>query len=584
MAALKRSYHCFDAIVDDPSRKPSRQPVPPQSTRQETLEDGNAGGGGCNTCQSGAQAEAGGGGQASSSQQAEMQQQPPAPRRPTRPEEGAGEGPREHHFQRHSKRIMLVKNSDPSVRKTIVLHRRAVRSLGVFLDEVAELMQCHVRKLCTMEGHKIDSVQSLLLCPSVLVVVGREPFHSLLLDSIQKNSDDKLPPVNTKSRVNLCTQGLDDRKNFNFGLETKKSIIHPRPESSNRASRLSLSSERSSSNGLHNAGHPGPCPHTRESMMDDDIEKRVLVNKDGSLSMEMKVRFRLLNDETLHWSTEIKKTAGPNTNPYYMGYHEPCYLHHESAESCSEESMSVGDAEEAYTKFYQQHLEEPHCPHCCSQCQEYDIWKNPTVDQETGRRIRSSSSSTSACVIVCKKESVESIRTMSRSSEEFTEHIVEKATCVKQTVEEKYVTCTCQASEVSENTEEKHDSPENTQASDNDVDKSDESCKSGSTSPSKDSQKDAVSVHITQVSDEEDRSTSAVSNSSQVLASLKEDQDDEEDDLPPSVSRASSCSQSNDSDEDLTVASAAPSSCSNMIYLKGQRFQLNLKVEKLKNH
>lgn len=157
MATHKRSYHCFDAIVDDASRKATRQPVPPRSARQETLEDGSSAGGGCSICQSGTQAEAEG---AQASPQSDGQQPVHSPKRPTRPEEGAGDGTREHHFHRHSKRIMLVKNSDPSVRRTIVLHRRAVRSLGVFLDEVSELMQCHVRKLCTMEGHKVSRLSS----------------------------------------------------------------------------------------------------------------------------------------------------------------------------------------------------------------------------------------------------------------------------------------------------------------------------------------------------------------------------------------------------------------------------------------
>lgn len=150
MAAHKRSYHCFDAIVDDASHKASsRQPAPPRSTRPEPLEDS----GGCNVCQSGEPEEAGGD-QASGWHQPDGHQH--ARRRPARPEEGTAEGPREHNFHRHSKRILLVKNSDPSVRRNIVLHRRSVRSLGVFMDEVAELMQCHLRKLCTMDGHKVS--------------------------------------------------------------------------------------------------------------------------------------------------------------------------------------------------------------------------------------------------------------------------------------------------------------------------------------------------------------------------------------------------------------------------------------------
>lgn len=79
-------------------------------------------------------------------------------RRPTRPEEhpAAHSGHNRHvHHHRHNKRVVLVKNSDPSFRKTIVLHRRSLRSFGLFLEEVSELMQYHIRKLYTLEGRKV---------------------------------------------------------------------------------------------------------------------------------------------------------------------------------------------------------------------------------------------------------------------------------------------------------------------------------------------------------------------------------------------------------------------------------------------
>uniref|UniRef100_A0A671PZC2 Uncharacterized LOC107684790 n=1 Tax=Sinocyclocheilus anshuiensis TaxID=1608454 RepID=A0A671PZC2_9TELE len=382
MASHKQSFQCFDTITDDPSLK---TPFPhghcssasfrgsSGSTRLESLEDH-----GCYLCADHQQAKA----MASEATgaysnpwyhfQTHPHSQQYTVRRPTQPEEAPGQVEdhhhHHHHHHRHSRKIVLVKNSDPSVRKTIVLHRRSLRSLALFMDEVSELMQCLIRKLYTLEGHKIDSVQSLLQCPSILVCVGREPCHPLLLDSFRKNSYDKLPRLNTKQRSSV----------FNFGLETKRSVIHPRCDSSNRSARLSISSEKLFPNGLNSLppGHRGACPHPGENTMDDDIEKRVLVNKDGSLSMEMKVRFRLLHNETLHWSTEVKK-----------------------AKSTFNEYPIVPD---------DRHFEEPHCQHCCAHCQEYDIWKNLVPpDQGSVRRIRSSSSSASSRRIVCKKASTD---------------------------------------------------------------------------------------------------------------------------------------------------------------------------------
>ncbi|XP_068614563.1 dentin sialophosphoprotein-like [Brachionichthys hirsutus] len=176
-------------------------------------------------------------------------------KRPTRPKEDPSGHNLCHH--RYNKRVVLLKNSDPSFRKTIVLHRRSLGSFRLFLEEVSELMHYHTRKLYTLEGHKIDSIQSLTLCPSVLICVGCEPSHPSIVEAVQKLSDDKLPKLSMMSQSDGCGDGQED-------------------------------------DGMRD---------------DDDIEKRVRVNKDGSLSMEMKVRFRLQNDETLHWSTEVKQNA-----------------------------------------------------------------------------------------------------------------------------------------------------------------------------------------------------------------------------------------------------------------------------------
>ncbi|XP_060908695.1 retinitis pigmentosa 1-like 1 protein [Labrus mixtus] len=77
-------------------------------------------------------------------------------RGPTRPEEHpmAHSGHDRHIHHSQHKRVVLVKNSDPAFRKTIVLHRRSLRSFGLFLEEVSELMQYHIRKLYTQEGRK----------------------------------------------------------------------------------------------------------------------------------------------------------------------------------------------------------------------------------------------------------------------------------------------------------------------------------------------------------------------------------------------------------------------------------------------
>ncbi|KAG9337471.1 hypothetical protein JZ751_028662, partial [Albula glossodonta] len=561
MAAHKRHFKCFDALLDDLSQ---RAPLP-AGVRTATSPRGShalhhSHDGSCCSCADPQQ------GQLVSPEWGHGH------RKPTRPDEEppssghSGHHHHHHHPHRHRKRVVLVRNNDPAVRRTIVLNPKAVRSLRLFMDEISELMHTHIRKLYTLDGRKIDSIQSLIQCPSVVVCVGREPFHPLLVESFRKKPEEKLPRLSPRSRSIISAEGQECRRNVNFGLETKRGVIHPRSDSSTRSTRYSLSSEKSFPGGFNSMTQGNSaCPHV--SMRDEDIEKKVHVNKDGSLSVQMKVRFHLMNDETLQWSTEIKKSPGTTNDQAH-------YLPQSHSESCSDtESLSAYEAEDAYiTKLHEKHLDEPHCQHCCVHCQEYEIWKSQIeADMGAVRHSRSSSSSVSSHTIVRKKSSVDSTRTMSQTSEEYTEHVVEKAACFQQTAENGDTTieyCTisrsCSRSEVVSvtsksrtSTVEKHESVENAQTSDND----DTRPATGGSVPSKGSHTDQVSVKVTQVSEEDDRSTSAISSSSQVLETLKEDQDDDED-LPPSQSRASSCSRNGDAENDGRVKSAASNACS----------------------
>ncbi|XP_016400592.1 retinitis pigmentosa 1-like 1 protein [Sinocyclocheilus rhinocerous] len=547
MAIHKRSFRCFDALLDDLSQK---VPLPfgvrtittPRGTHSikhlEQLEDG-----GCYLCSDHRYVkpinmEAAGKRPAVWHHHSHPHN---TRRKPSRPEEPPS-GHQHHH--RHPKRIVLVKNNDLTVRRSIILSRRTARSLRVFMDEISELMQCHVKNLYTLEGRKIDNIQSLMQCPSVLVCVGREPFRPLLIESLKKLSDEKLPGMGTRSHSSVCSEGHESKKNVNFGLETKKSIIHPRSDSSNRSTRFSLSSEKSYQNGLcmtpGQSGCVSNCPYVKEFVVNDDIEKRVLVNKDGSLSVEMKVRFRLFNDETLQWSTEIKKSSA-NVND--SGSVKDADYLQGKAEYSDPDSISASETDEAFaTKLHQKHIEETLCQNCCNHCQEYDIWKNP-MHKEPGA-CKSPSSSASSHKVVHKKSSVDSTHTISLSSGEYTEHVVEKASCFQQTMDEgdtrvEYcaISRCCNRSEVS---------------SVGVMSKSKRSCEDDRESHAKTKcfhmePKISPTPHCKVM---EERPVSAVSNSSKVIESLKEDQDDDYDDLPPSVSRASHWSQSDHLESD----------------------------------
>ncbi|XP_031726137.1 retinitis pigmentosa 1-like 1 protein [Anarrhichthys ocellatus] len=447
-------------------------------------------------------------------------------RGPTRPEENpvAHSGHILHH--RHNKTVVLVKNSDPSSRKTIVLHHRSLRSFGLFLEEVSELMHYHIRKLCTLEGRKIDNVQSLMQCPSVLVCVGREPSHQSIVENFHETSDDKLPSV--KSRSSGCNEE-------HGGLPTKKSATNQQPET-DRSTTQSVPSDKSLPDGTDSPDNVESCPHTGDGMRDDEIEKRVRVNKDGSLSMEMKVRFRLPNDETIHWSTEVRKTSG-GTCEFLQRHNNPRFAQVSYSES---ENISAGEQDEAYiTRRYQRHRgEEPHCPHCCSDCQDYDIWKNVPGTQGATRCIQTSSSSASSHTMVSRKTVVEG-----QTSEEHIEQVVQRETCVEQTVEAAEIVeyCTIRSGTCSPKCMVQSFTPDNCEVC---VD----------SSPN-----DQVNVNAAQIPEQKEQTESASSASSELFTYNEEDY---EEDIPLSASRASS--QTTKPEREETTGSAVLDTASSM--------------------
>ncbi|XP_037552585.1 retinitis pigmentosa 1-like 1 protein [Nematolebias whitei] len=555
MAIHKRSFKCFDALLDDLSQKVPlpfgvRTVTTPQGRHTikhlEQLQDG-----GCYLCSDQRQAKPINMELASKRQGVWYHQS----RRPLRPESSSATPPGHLHLLYRQRQILLVKNSEPVIRRSIVLSRRSTRSLKAFLDEASEVMQFHVRKLYTAEGRRIDRVQSLMTCPAVLVCVGRESFSPMLINFIRKSSEEKLPglgcqppgpgtrvpgngarspstqgvrspPHGAQSRSSEYDEGHDNKKNNNFGLETKKSIIHPRSDSSNRSTRFSVSSEKSY----------GLGSQSRPSIMNDDIEKRVLVNKDGSLSVEMRVRFRLQNEETIQWSTQIKKSPSLTNDCCPLSQTQPHYLQQSQSESCSDPDSTSYEGMDYSSQPLIQALAEKHCPRCFqSQNNQFDLWENSTkkhhpvppthAPNQTMMRHTRSSSSSSSCnsrrMVRCRARLSRSSGGSGSEQGQF----VQKEMSVMERVEHRV--------EV-----------------DQDGDTQVEVCKvsrccSRTEVVAMDTDLLPQSTKIVEgelmIEQDENRPLSAVSSSSHVLQSLKEDQDDDDDEdrLPLSASQCS---------------------------------------------
>lgn len=96
-------------------------------------------------------------------------------RRPQRPETSSTTPP--GHLTYRQRRILLLKNSEPGTRRSVVLSRRSTRSLRAFLDEVSEVMQFHVRKLYTAEGRRVRAY----LCSALIAVAFQGIFDCVFV-------------------------------------------------------------------------------------------------------------------------------------------------------------------------------------------------------------------------------------------------------------------------------------------------------------------------------------------------------------------------------------------------------------------
>uniref|UniRef100_A0A452EV55 RP1 like 1 n=1 Tax=Capra hircus TaxID=9925 RepID=A0A452EV55_CAPHI len=124
-----------------------------------------------------------------------------------------------------------------------------------------------------------------------------------------------------KKGSELSSGQTSRNKSGSWGPKAKQSVIHTRSRLENRPRQLSLMSERSGHSDLSVCPHracmcPAPDRHPLNTparlgplVAGEDIEKNVSMNEDGSLSVEMKVRFHLLGEEPLLWSRRLGRAS-----------------------------------------------------------------------------------------------------------------------------------------------------------------------------------------------------------------------------------------------------------------------------------
>ncbi|XP_054841381.1 oxygen-regulated protein 1 isoform X2 [Eublepharis macularius] len=113
------------------------------------------------------------------------------------------------------KKLLVFRNGDVRIRRTIVLGKKNTQNFEAFLDNISELMQYPVVKLYTTDGRKVPNLQALILCSGAVVAAGREPFRPGNYDPHRYSLPGRLPGVSNRvyPKTNAKSEG---RKNVKW--------------------------------------------------------------------------------------------------------------------------------------------------------------------------------------------------------------------------------------------------------------------------------------------------------------------------------------------------------------------------------
>ncbi|XP_030045159.1 oxygen-regulated protein 1 [Microcaecilia unicolor] len=216
--------------------------------------------------------------------------------------------------RRVSKKLVVFKNGDVGVKHTVVWNLKTMQNFNAFLDHVTEVMEYPVINLYTTDGRKLLNTQALLLSSGAIVAAGREPFKPRNYNHEQNRLPAKLPGIS--NRVLPKTKSTQENRKSKFIIV---------PSSTSHVHSLPSNKIDSNDNTLDFSYQPDTfvnatdaLPHNGAELFlipfQDDIEKSVHVNPDGSMMVEMKVRFKLKEEETIQWTTKVSHSSFADKN------------------------------------------------------------------------------------------------------------------------------------------------------------------------------------------------------------------------------------------------------------------------------
>ncbi|KAK5919746.1 hypothetical protein CgunFtcFv8_023613 [Champsocephalus gunnari] len=240
---------------------------------------------------------------------------------------------------RTPKRLVVIKNKDPNVKRTIVLQRKTAPTFDALLDYLSQSLLFPVLKLFSTDGRRIDGLAGLILCSGVVVAAGSEPFRlgnyssqgaGQMAQIMYIDPVEPLQPGTERYIVNQINKSINGSTNsplnqHNRSFETEVEH-HP------------TSMDKCGDGMADNDSHTHIVPH------DDDIEKSFRVNQDGSMTVEMKVRLTIKEEEMLHWTTTLSRSSLRN-GTVSASVSEPGNSSPDSNNIVAKESSSVSEDE-----------------------------------------------------------------------------------------------------------------------------------------------------------------------------------------------------------------------------------------------
>ncbi|XP_049930713.1 oxygen-regulated protein 1 [Epinephelus moara] len=226
---------------------------------------------------------------------------------------------------RTPKKLVVIKNRDPTVKRTIVLQRRTAPTFDALLDYLSQILQFPVLKLFSTDGRRVDGLAGLILCSGVVVAAGNEPFR-LANYSFQGTGQmaqvmymDTMEPSTLQPRSQNNKSLSSGRGSRNFSLSSERYIVNQINKSRNGSTNGHLHhhntsfetevNHRPTSVETCGTGRVDNQHHSCIVPQDDDIEKSFRVNQDGSMTVEMKVRLTIKEEEMLHWTTTLSRSS-----------------------------------------------------------------------------------------------------------------------------------------------------------------------------------------------------------------------------------------------------------------------------------